>query len=65
MLSVVQNKTLHIPATSWQEEVDKHFSETNEKARKLEKFQLAARSWDHSRRITAKIERTAKDRNTR
>ena len=63
--TIVRNKRLNTVTTSWQEEAEKHFSETNEKVRRFEEFQYAAKSWRRSRRIIAKIEYTEKGSNTR
>ncbi len=65
IVGIARNKRLNTVTTSWQEEAEKHFSETNEKVRRLEEFQYAAKSWSRSRRIIAKIEYTEKGSNTR
>ena len=65
IVGIAQNKRLNTVATPWQEEAEKHFSETNVKVRRFEEFQYAAKSWSRSRRIVAKIEYTEKGSNTR
>ncbi len=65
IVGIAQNKRLNALATPWQKEAEKHFSETNEKVRRFEELQYAARSWGRSRRIITKIEYTEKGSNTR
>jgi hypothetical protein len=65
IVGIAQNKRLNALTAPLQRDAEHCFAELGDKVRWFTDVRYAARSWDHPRRVIAKIEHTAKGSNPR
>jgi hypothetical protein len=65
IVGIAQNKRLNALTAPLQRDAEQCFAESGNKVRWFTDVRYAARSWDHPRRVIAKIEHTAKGSNPR